>query len=39
MITRQFDLIFLQQVIENTITFSDVESKANLALLTFRSRL
>jgi hypothetical protein len=39
MITWQFDLPFLQQLIENPITFSDVERKANLILLTFRSQL
>jgi hypothetical protein len=32
MITWKFNLFFLQQVIKNPITFSDVESKANLIL-------
>jgi hypothetical protein len=39
MVTWQFDLLLLQQVIENPITFSDVDSKVKLILLTFRSRL
>jgi hypothetical protein len=39
MITQQFNLFFLQQVIEDPITRSDVESVAHLVLLTFRSRL
>jgi hypothetical protein len=39
MITWQFNLFFLQQVIEDSITFSDVESVAHLILLTFRSQL
>jgi hypothetical protein len=38
MITWQFELLFLQQVIKNPITFSDIESKVNLILLIFRSR-
>jgi hypothetical protein len=35
MITWQFDLFFLQQVIKNPITFNDVESKANLIFVDF----
>jgi hypothetical protein len=37
MITWQFDLFFLQQVIKNPITLSDVEGVAHLILLIFRS--
>jgi hypothetical protein len=39
MITWQLNLLFLQQVIEDPITLSDVKSVAHLILLTFRSRL
>jgi hypothetical protein len=39
MITWQFDLLFLQQIIENPNTFSDVESKVKLVLPIFRSWL
>jgi hypothetical protein len=38
-ITWQFNLFFLQQVIEDPITFSDVENVVNLILPTFRSWL
>jgi hypothetical protein len=39
MITRQFNLFFLQQVFKNPITLSDVESVAHITLSAFRSRL
>jgi hypothetical protein len=39
MITWQFNLFFLQQVIEDPITISDIESVAHFVLLTFRSQL
>jgi hypothetical protein len=39
MITWQFNLFLLQQVIKNPITLSDVESVAHLVLSAFRSRL
>jgi hypothetical protein len=38
MATGQFNLFFLQQVIKNPITLSDIKSVANFALSTFRSR-
>jgi hypothetical protein len=39
MITWQFNLFFLQQLIEDPITLSDVKSVAHFVLPTFRSRL
>jgi hypothetical protein len=39
MITWQLNLFFLQQVIKDLITFSDVKSVTHLVLPTFRSRL
>jgi hypothetical protein len=38
-ITWQFNLFFLQQVIKDPTTLSDIESVVHLILLTFRSRL
>jgi hypothetical protein len=35
MITRHFELIFLQQLIKNPITFSDMESKSESRLADF----
>jgi hypothetical protein len=35
MITRQFNLFFLQQVFKNPITLSDVESVAHITLSAF----
>jgi hypothetical protein len=39
MITWQLNLFFLQQVINDPITLSNVESVVHLILLTFRSQL
>jgi hypothetical protein len=39
MITWQFNLFLLQEVIKNPITLSDVESVEHLILSAFRSRL
>jgi hypothetical protein len=39
MITWQFNLFFLQQVIKDPITLSDVKSVAHFILSTFRSWL
>jgi hypothetical protein len=39
MITWQFNLFLLQQVIKYPITLSDVETVAHLILSPFRSRL
>jgi hypothetical protein len=39
MITWQFNLFYLQQVIKNPITLSDVESVAHLILSAFKNQL
>jgi hypothetical protein len=39
MITWQFNLFFLHQVIKDPITFSDIKCEAHFILPTFRSQL
>jgi hypothetical protein len=39
MTTWQFNLVFLQQVVKDTITLSDIECVAHFVLSAFRNRL